>query len=224
MSCGPSSVMSGSMSDVSMTWPRPVCSRSRSAIMIANAVASAATPSASPNGGSVGGPSGSPVSAAKPLIASASVPKPGAPRVRPDLAEAGHARDARGRGLRPCSSSGPRPQRSSVPGRKFSISTSAPLGQAQEEVGAVGLREVERDRPLVAPERLPPQRDAVLARAVPARRVAARRVLDLDHVGAVVAEERRGERAANSVAASTTRMPSSAWPLMPEGPVRCQAP
>lgn len=45
--------------------------------MIAYAVASDATPSASPNGGSVGGPSGSPVAAANPLIASASVPKPG---------------------------------------------------------------------------------------------------------------------------------------------------
>ena len=45
--------------------------------MIANAVVSAAMPSASPNGGSVGGPSGSPVICAKPLIASASVPKPG---------------------------------------------------------------------------------------------------------------------------------------------------
>jgi len=39
--------------------------------------ASAATESASPNGGNVGGPVGSPVAAAKPLIASARVPKPG---------------------------------------------------------------------------------------------------------------------------------------------------
>ena len=45
--------------------------------MIAYAQARAATESASPNGGSVGGPSGSPVAPAKPLIASASVPKPG---------------------------------------------------------------------------------------------------------------------------------------------------
>ena len=62
---------------MSSTWPRPVESRARSAVMMPNAVVSAATPSASPNGGSVGGPSGSPVIAAKPLIASASVPKPG---------------------------------------------------------------------------------------------------------------------------------------------------
>ena len=45
--------------------------------MTANAVAREAIPSARPNGGRVGGPSGSPVDAAKPLIASASVPKPG---------------------------------------------------------------------------------------------------------------------------------------------------
>ena len=44
----------------------------------AYAPASAAIPSARPNGGSVGGPSGSPVMCAKPLIASASVPKRGA--------------------------------------------------------------------------------------------------------------------------------------------------
>jgi hypothetical protein len=58
MICGPSSVSSGSMIAMSSTWPRPVESRARSAVMMPNAVVSAATPSASPNGGSVGGPSG----------------------------------------------------------------------------------------------------------------------------------------------------------------------
>ena len=48
--------------------------------MIAYAVASDAMPSARPNGGRTGGPSGSPVIAANPLIASASVPKPGRDR------------------------------------------------------------------------------------------------------------------------------------------------
>ena len=51
--------------------------------MIAKAVASEAIPSANPKGGSVGGPSGSPVEAAKPLIASARVPKPGRRRYGP---------------------------------------------------------------------------------------------------------------------------------------------
>ena len=55
--------------------------------MMAKAVASDAIPSASPNGGSVGGPSGSPVCAAKPLMASASVPKPGRERYGPELPE-----------------------------------------------------------------------------------------------------------------------------------------
>ena len=45
--------------------------------MTAYEVASAAIESARPNGGRVGGPSGSPVMEAKPLMASARVPKPG---------------------------------------------------------------------------------------------------------------------------------------------------
>ena len=45
--------------------------------MTAWAVASAAIPSARPNGGRVGGPSGQPLIAAKPLMDSARVPKPG---------------------------------------------------------------------------------------------------------------------------------------------------
>ena len=63
----------------SITCPAPDRSRSRSATSTAYAVASAVIPSASPNGGSVGGPSGSPVTAANPLIASASDPNPGRP-------------------------------------------------------------------------------------------------------------------------------------------------
>ena len=68
------------------------------------------------------------------------------------------------------------------------------LGQPQEEVGACRLGEVERDEPLVPRERLEPEPDAVLARPVAARGIDAGRVLDLDHVGAVVAEQHRRER------------------------------
>ena len=75
--CGPSSAMIGSTMATSTTWPRPVDCRWWRADMTANAVAREAIPSARPNGGRVGGPSGSPVDAANPLIASASVPKPG---------------------------------------------------------------------------------------------------------------------------------------------------
>ena len=67
----------------SMTWPRPVVSPARRAVIVANAAARAAMPSARPNGGRVGGPSGSPVIAANPLIASARVPNPGRPAYGP---------------------------------------------------------------------------------------------------------------------------------------------
>ena len=56
------------------------------------------------------------------------------------------------------------------------------------------LREVERDQPLVPCKCLEPEPDPVLARPVPARRIDTVRVLDLDHVGAVVAEHHRRER------------------------------
>jgi hypothetical protein len=46
-----------------------------------------------PNDGSVGGPSAEPVIAAKPLIASANVPKPVALRVWPGLTEARETHD-----------------------------------------------------------------------------------------------------------------------------------
>ena len=62
---------------MSTTWPAPVRSRAARAVITAYAVARPAIESARPKGGSVGGPSGSPVIAAKPLIASARVPKPG---------------------------------------------------------------------------------------------------------------------------------------------------
>ena len=67
--------------------------------------------------------------------------------------------------------------------------------RADEQVRAPGGGQVERDRALVAAERLPPEVEAVLGRPVPARGVGLARVLDLDDVGAEVAEERRGQRA-----------------------------
>jgi hypothetical protein len=74
---GPSAVTIGSRMLMSMTCPRPVRSRSRSAISTAPTVAMPQIESARPKGGRVGGPSASPVMWAKPLIASISVPKPG---------------------------------------------------------------------------------------------------------------------------------------------------
>ncbi len=149
-------------------------------------------PSARPNGGSVGGPSGSPVSAANPLIASARLPKPGRAEYGPNWPNA-VTRAITSAGLAACSSSGPRPQRSSVPGRKFSMSTSASRDQRQQQPCAVRLAEIDGDGALVAPQRLPPEVDAVFCGTVPARGVRFPRMLDLDHVGAEVAEEGGGE-------------------------------
>lgn len=110
---------------MSTTCPSPVRSRPASAVITAYAVASAAIESASPNGGRVGGPSGSPVIAANPLIASARVPKPGRCAYGPNCPKpVTLARTSRG--LTACSSAQPSPQRSSVPGRKFSMITSVP--------------------------------------------------------------------------------------------------
>ena len=155
-------------------------------------MASPATPSARASGGRSGGPSGSPFSAAKPLIASASVPKPGRAAYGPDWPKP-VTRASTSRGLAAESSSQPSPHRSSVPGRKFSSTTSV-FGQAQEELGARGPGEVERREALVAGERLEPEPDAVLARPVPARGIGPGGVLELDHLRAVVAQEHSGER------------------------------
>ena len=82
----------------STTCPRPVVSRARSAVIVANAVASAAMPSASPNGGSVGGPSGSPVIVGEPAHRLGERAEAGAVGVRPDLAEARDPREHQARG------------------------------------------------------------------------------------------------------------------------------
>ena len=149
-------------------------------------------PSASPNGGRVGGPSGSPVRAAKPLIASASVPNPGRRAYGPDLSERGHPGDhqarvggvqhgrARGPSARACRAGSSRSaRRRARPGGSSSVRA---LGPDRSRVTVRLLR------PSVFHHRL----------TVPAGRGRgrrpARRVLDLDDVGAEVAEERRRER------------------------------
>ena len=75
---------SGSIRLTSTSCPPPPCtSRWYSAIITAKVADWAATPSARKKGGSVGGPSGCPVTWANPLMASASVPKPGRSLVGP---------------------------------------------------------------------------------------------------------------------------------------------
>src|SRR5262249_3699647 len=66
--------------------------------------------------------------------------------------------------------------------------------ELQEELLSTRGRQVERRGQLVAREHLPPQAVAVLLVAVRPKRIAAR-MLDLQHLGAEVAEQRRGERA-----------------------------
>src|SRR6478752_9390440 len=80
--------------------------------------------SASPKAGRVGGPSAWPVRCAKPLIASARVPKPARAAYGPVWPNPVIRATTRP-GLSSCSASGERPQRSRVPGRKFSTRTSA---------------------------------------------------------------------------------------------------
>src|SRR5437773_3286503 len=112
---------------MSTTWPRPeTWSRYRRAASTALAPASAATMSAIGKDGSVGGPSASPVVWAKPLIASTIVPKPGRSRYGPSCPQP-DTRANTSFGFAAESASQPSPQRSKVPGTKFSRRTSASL-------------------------------------------------------------------------------------------------
>ena len=71
--------------------------------------------------------------------------------------------------------------------------------QAPGDVLALGAAQVERDRALVAALHLPPHRGAVLHEAPVAQRVAGARGLDLDDVGAEVAERLAGEGAGDQL-------------------------
>ena len=119
----------------------------------------------------------------------------GARRVGPDLAEPGDARDDQprvdlvqplGRQAPALEGAGPEVLDEHVGARRpGGSSSSAPASVSRARV--IG--------PLVAAEARPPQGDAVLRRAVGARGIGLAGVLDLDDVGAEVAEDRGGERA-----------------------------
>ena len=193
VSCGPSSVSSGSTSEVSTTWPRPVSlarpqrredreggRERRDAVRERERRQQRRPVRLAVQRGE----------AAHRLGERA---EPGPAGVRARLAEAAHAREHEPRVDRGelVPADAPALER---PGPEVLEHDVGALGQAEEEVGAGGLGEVERDEPLVPRERLEPEPDAVLARPVAARRVDPVRMLDLDHVGAVVAEEHRRER------------------------------
>ena len=82
--------------------------------------------------------------------------------------------------------------------------------QAQQDLAALRLLEVERDAALVAVQHQERRRDAVDARlAIAARVVAAGQLLDLDDVGAESASITPQVGPAMICASSSTRMPAS---------------
>ena len=99
-------------------------------------------------------------------------------------------------GFTPRSVSPSRPHEPISPGRKDSISTSARSPSSRASSRSSGSREVERERALVAVQAEVVGRLAVVPRRSPGARVVAPvGALDLDDVGAEVAEQHRGQRA-----------------------------
>ena len=126
---------------------------------------------------------------AKPLIDSATVPKPGRGAYGPVWPKPGAAHDDEPRidGVQDVRAEAPALERARPEAldEHVGVATSS-LSSSR----ALGLAEVDRDEALVAVDERPPQRDAVLLPAERPQRVAAR-VLDLDDVGAEVGEQRR---------------------------------
>ena len=92
--------------------------------MVANAATRPVTSSVSANGGSIGSPPGTPVIDASPDIASAIDANPGRCAYGPSWPKP-LTRVMMSFGLRACNTSGAKPKRSKIPGRKFSTNTSA---------------------------------------------------------------------------------------------------
>ncbi len=113
------------------------------------------------------------------------VPKPGRSRYGPSWPQP-ETLTTISPGLRRCSSAGASPIASSVPGRKFSISTWAPAIRSAKQFAAARRAQVQRHALFVARIDLPVDADPV---GLPgAQRVAPFRVLDLDHLGAEIGE------------------------------------
>ena len=122
--------------------------------------------------------------------------RPGPRRVRAVLAEHrdAHRRRAAGRGR-----SGPMFHCSSVPGRKFSTTTSAVAASRRNRSWPSARAQVERDALAAAALDRPEQRVRAVVAGVDERtdlahEVAAARLLDLDDLGALLAEQARAER------------------------------
>ena len=160
--------------------------------MTANAPLIPATPSARPNGGRVGGPSAGPHLVGEPGHRLGEGAERSPLGVRSELPEAADAQhDEVGVDLEQLVGS-------DVPafhdaGPEVLDEHVGVFDEAAQDLLALGLGEVECDGPLVAGDHLRPQAVAVLVVAVGAGRVAVG-VLDLDDVGAVVAEQHGGDR------------------------------
>ena len=150
-----------------------------------------------------GGRSGYPVRLQQAAVADADAIEPGPRRVRAVLAE---HRDADGD--EPFGqTSGPMFHCSSVPGRKFSTTTSAVAASRRNTSWPSGVRRSSvtllRPRPFDRPE----QRIPVDERTDLAHEVAAARLFDLDDLGALFAEQPAQNGAAMRVPRSRTRTP-----------------
>ena len=86
------------------------------------------------------------------------------------------------------------PQRASVPGRKFSSTTSQPAGDAPRRFLPARFTQIDRDRALVASDRRPPQAATVDPHAVAPHDVTDFGRLDLDDLGAEVTQHLARER------------------------------
>ena len=145
-----------------------------------------------------GRPSGSPVRCTAPLIASPIRPKPGRSAAVDALSEARDAKDRRAAGCAPTA------RRGRAPSARASPAGSSRRGRrqrrrVQQDVPPGLLAEIERQRALVAPGDLPPQRHALVLWTERADSVAADRVLDLHDVGAQIAEQGGRERSRDHV-------------------------
>ena len=85
--------------------------------------------------------------------------------------------------------------RAATPGRKFCTKTSAPRRELPQQRAPGLVREVQRERALAAIRDVEQAGHAAARRAHRAQHVARARRLHLDHVGALVGEDRGGERA-----------------------------
>ena len=179
----------------SITWPRPVClavaQRDHDADRAEQAGDVVAQRHRARQHRRLAGKAGQVVEPAERLR---DVREAGAAAIGPGLAVARDAQHHQPRVGGAHAPSQPSPHSSIVPGRKFSISTSDLASSFRNSCDAFGLPQVDGDGLAVARLAQPLERGIGRAVAVPKRRIGspAMRVLDLEHLGAELAQHRRG--------------------------------